>query len=91
MPGGIGASKRRLRRQSTLTSAICKTPVVAHRAEILKDKDGHSRNYKQHHEHHHPHISTEWLCGRKMHPGLRQKSNWVRIDHSYMCLGKASL
>lgn len=51
-----------------LTSAISKAPIIAHRAEVLKDKDGHCRDDKQHHKHHHPDVSTEWLWrGKETH------------------------
>ena len=48
-----------------LTSAVREAPVITHRAEVLKDKDSHSRDNEQHHKHHNPDISTEGLWGRK--------------------------
>lgn len=48
-----------------LTSAIGEAPVIPHRAKVLEDEDGHGRDNKQHHEHHHPHVSTERLWGGK--------------------------
>ena len=44
----------------SLTLAILETAVVAHRAEELKNKDGHSDHSQAHDEHHHPHC---WAVG----------------------------
>lgn len=53
---------------ASLTSAISKAPIIAHRAEVLEDKDSHCRDDKQHHKHHHPYVSTEWLWrGKETH------------------------
>lgn len=44
----------------SLTLAGLETAVVAHRAEELKNEDGHSHNGQAHDEHHHPH---RWTVG----------------------------
>lgn len=46
----------------TLTLARLEAAVVAHRAEELKNKDGHSHNGQAHDEHHHPHGWTVGFC-----------------------------
>lgn len=42
----------------SLTLASLETAVVAHRAEELKNEDGHSHHGQAHDEHHHPHRWT---------------------------------
>lgn len=49
----------------SLTLAILETAVVAHRAEELKNKDGHSHHGQAHDEHHHPHRRTVGLLKGK--------------------------
>lgn len=44
----------------SLTLAILETAVVAHRAEELKNEDGHSHHGQAHDKHHHPH---RWAVG----------------------------
>lgn len=66
---GIG-NERSWQGGTPLTSAISKAPIIAHRAEVLKNEDSHRRDDKQHHKHHHPYISTERLWrGRENHGG----------------------
>ena len=48
-----------------LTSAVSEAPVVTHGAKVLEDKDGHGRDDEEHHKHHDPHVSAEWLWGRR--------------------------
>lgn len=52
--------------ERTLTLARLEAAVVAHRAEELKNKDGHSHNGQAHDEHHHPHGWTVGFCKGKM-------------------------
>lgn len=49
----------------SLTLAILETAVVAHGAEELKYKDGHSHNGQAHDKHHHPHRWAVGLFERK--------------------------
>lgn len=64
----VGNQRRSQQETAPLTSAISKAPIIAHRAEVLKDEDSHRRDDKQHHKHHHPYISTERLWrGRENH------------------------
>lgn len=49
----------------SLTLAGLETAVVAHRAEELKNEDGHSHYGQAHDEHHHPHCWTVGLCEGK--------------------------
>ncbi len=44
----------------SLTLASLEAAVVAHRAEELKNKDGHSHHGQAHDEHHHP---DRWTVG----------------------------
>lgn len=48
------------RQLKPLTLASLETAVVAHRAEELKNEDGHSHHGQAHDEHHHPH---RWAVG----------------------------
>lgn len=70
------------------TSAIGEAPVVTHRAEVLKDKDGHGWDDEQHHKHHNPDVSTEGLWGRKKKknqcPGLKQRTNRFWLIHIFI-------
>lgn len=63
---GPGARKRQTcSGYGRLTSAVSEAPVVTHGAKVLEDKDGHGRDDEEHHKHHDPHVSAEWLCGRR--------------------------
>lgn len=48
-----------------LTLASLETSVVAHRAEELKNEDGHSYHGQAHDKHHHPHRWTVGLYAGK--------------------------
>ena len=63
---GPGARKRQTcSGYGRLTSAVSEAPVVTHGAKVLEDKDGHGRDDEEHHKHHDPHVSAEWLWGRR--------------------------
>lgn len=48
-----------------LTSSVCQTAIVTHRAKVLKHKHSHCRHDQQHHKHHHPDVGTEGLWKRE--------------------------
>lgn len=52
--------KHEHRQLKPLTLAGLETAVVAHRAEELKNEDGHSHDGQAHDKHHHPH---RWTVG----------------------------
>lgn len=65
---------------TSLTLASLETAVVAHRAEELKNEDGHSHHSQAHDEHHHPHCWTVGLFKKKQK--TRLKSNQI-ISYNY--------
>lgn len=70
-----------------LTSAISEAPVITHRAEVLKDKDSHGGDDKQHHKHHNPDVSTEGLWGRKktsQRSRLKQRTRRFWLIHIFI-------